>query len=50
MYYRRDTLLAAYIGDLILTAKTEKLIKAAVKEIAENFEKRDEGEKMNTWE
>ena len=44
LYYRRDTLLAVYIDDCILIAKTAKLIQAAVKEIAKKFEISNEGE------
>ena len=39
LYYRKNTLLTVYIDDcIILIAKTDKLIKAAIKEISENFE------------
>jgi len=44
LYYRKDTMLAIYIDDCILIAKTEKLITAAVKELSINFEITDEGE------
>ena len=44
LYYRKDTMLAIYIDDCILIAKTEKLVTEAVKELSLNFEITDEGE------
>ena len=44
LYYRKDTMLAVYIDDCILIAKTEQLVNTAVKEIAESFEITDEGQ------
>ena len=44
LYYRKGTLLAVYIDDCILIAKTDKLIKEAIKEISRKFEITDEGE------
>ena len=43
LYYRKDTILAIYIDDCILIAKTNKLIKDAIGEISEEFEITDEG-------
>jgi len=44
LLYWKNTMLAVYIDNCILIAKTKKLIRAVIKELSTNFEITDEGE------